>query len=187
MWGPRRDIRGDLLQDHGAQQGQRPKCASGGTGLLRPRRDRDPRDAVRSDAEPAHGERHDGDPDGERERDLAAVDVGDGHQVQRVAADVAAQRGAVPGAVPALGVLDAQSAVPDADVGERHLARVGREQVVQAAEDLGGRGVVVVAQRDEVEFTQPRRRRARQDEGGEDGGDCEHDQGEEEDGLWREC
>lgn len=61
------DLRGDLLQSHGAQQGQRPKGASGSTDLLRPRRDRDPGDTVRSDAEPADGQRDDGDPDGERE------------------------------------------------------------------------------------------------------------------------
>lgn len=89
-----------------------------------------------------------------------------------------AQRGAVLGAVPALGVLDAESAVSDADVGERDFAGVGGEQVVELAEDLGGCGVGVVAQGDEVEFAQPGRGRAGQDEGGEDGGDCQHDQGE---------
>lgn len=156
----RGDLRGDLLQSHGAQQGQRPKSASGGTDLLRPRRDRDPGDAVHRHPEPPDRKRNHSDPDRERERDFVAVDIGDRHKVQRVAADVAgnvAQRGAVLRARPSLRVLDAETAVADADVGERHFALVRREQVVQPAEDFRGVVVGVVAERDEVELSEPRR------------------------------
>lgn len=86
-----------------------------------------------------------------------------------------AERCAVLGAVPALGVFDAETAVADADVGEGDFAFVGGEEVVETAEDFGGVGVGVVAEGDEVEFTKAGGGGAGEDEGGEDGGNCEDD------------